>query len=83
LGWAAIALGASLKARRVTGRWTFARAVIEGYRNGKRAAWLSGQDYEQLMHQPIDQVRRRLRIPEPVLYRRTQAELAAMGKTGL
>jgi ubiquinone biosynthesis protein COQ4 len=83
LGWAAIALGASLKARRVTGRWSFARAVIEGYRNGKRATWLSGQDYEQLMHQPIDQVRRRLSIPDPALYRRTQTELAAMGKTGL
>jgi ubiquinone biosynthesis protein COQ4 len=83
LGWAAIALGASLKARRVTGRWSFARAVIEGYRNGKHAAWLSGEDYEQLMHEPIDQVRRRLGLPDPILYRRTQAELAAMGKSGL
>lgn len=83
LGWAAIAVGASLKAKRVTGRWTFARAVIEGYRNGKRAAWLSGEDYETLMHEPIDQARARLRIPDPVLYRRAQAELAATGKTGL
>ena len=83
LGWAAIALGASLKARRVTGSWMFARAVIEGYRNGKRATWLSGQDYEQLMHEPIDSVRRRLGIPDPVRYRETQAALAAMGKTGL
>ena len=83
LGWAAIALGASLKARRVTGRWTFARAVIEGYRNGKRARWLSGEDYELLMHEPIDRVRKRLGIPDPVLYRRAQAELAETGKTGL
>ena len=83
LGWAAIALGASLKAKRVTGRWTFAGAVIEGYRNGKRAHWLSGEDYEALMHEPIDQARARLRIPDPVKYRAAQAELAAMGKTGL
>lgn len=83
LGWAAIALGASLKARRVTGRWTFARAVIEGHRNGKRADWLSGEDYETLMHEPIDAARRRLKIADPVKYRQTQAELAAMGKTGL
>jgi ubiquinone biosynthesis protein COQ4 len=83
LGWAAIALGASLKARRVTGSWLFARAVIEGYRRGKRAEWLSGQDYEQLMHEPIDQVRRRLRLGEPVLYRELQSWLAARGYTGL
>jgi len=83
LGWAAIALGASLKAKRVTGSWMFARAVIEGYRSGKRATWLSGQDYEQLMHEPIDRARQRLGIPDPVRYRETQAALAAMGKTGL
>ena len=83
LGWAAIALGASLKAKQITGRWDFARAVIEGYRRGKRAAWLSGQDYEQLMHEPIDRARARLRLGEPVLYRETQALLARMGKSGL
>ncbi|HYZ47782.1 MAG TPA: Coq4 family protein [Sphingomonas sp.] len=83
LGWAAIAIGASLKARRVTGRWTFARAVIEGYRHGKRAAWLSAEDYEQLMHEPIHQARQRLGLRQPVKYRQAQAELAEMGKTGL
>lgn len=82
-GWAAIALGASLKARRMTGSWLFARAVIEGYRHGKRAAWLSGEDYERLMHEPIDAVRRRLRIADAVRYREAQAWLAARGKTGL
>ncbi|MFD1610799.1 Coq4 family protein [Sphingomonas tabacisoli] len=83
LGWAAIALGASLKARRVTGSWDFARAVIEGYRSGKRAAWLSGEDYEQLMHEPLDQARRRLGLSDPVRYRQLQVALAEMGKTGL
>lgn len=83
LGWATIALGASVKAWRVTGSWAFARAVIEGYRHGKQARWLSGQDYEQLMHAPIDRVRRELRIADPVRYRATQAKLAQMGQTGL
>jgi ubiquinone biosynthesis protein COQ4 len=83
LGWAAIALGAALKARRITGSWNFARAVLEGYHNSKRAAWLSGEDYEQLMHEPIDQVRRRLGIAEPVRYRAVQAWLAERGQSGL
>jgi ubiquinone biosynthesis protein COQ4 len=83
LGWAAIALGASLKARKVTGSWIFARAVIEGYRHGKRAKWLSGEDYEALMHEPIDQARRRLGLGDAVRYREAQAALAAWGKTGL
>lgn len=83
LGWAAIALGASFKAKKVTGRWTFARAVIEGYRHGRKAAWLSGEDYERLMDEPIDAARQRLRIADPVKYRAAQAELSAMGATGL
>ena len=36
LGWAAIAVGAALKAKRVTGSWDFARAVIEGNRRRAR-----------------------------------------------
>jgi ubiquinone biosynthesis protein COQ4 len=83
LGWAAIAAGASLKARKVTGSWRFARAVIEGYRRGKRAQWLSGQDYEQLMHEPIELARKRLRLGEPVRYRALQTWLAERGFTGL
>jgi ubiquinone biosynthesis protein COQ4 len=83
LGWAAIALGASLKARKLTGSWMFARAVLEGLRHGRQAAWLSGQDYEQLMREPIAAARRRLRIGDPVRYREVQAWLAARGATGL
>lgn len=83
LGWAAIALGASLKAKKITGSWIFARAVIEGYRLGKRAAWLSGEDYEALMHEPIADVRRRLRIADPVRYRAAQTWLSGRGYTGL
>ena len=75
LGWAWIALGAALRSRKATGNGLFARAVWEGYRNGRRAAWLLGEDYEALMHEPLDAARRRLRIPEPAAYRHAQAQL--------
>ncbi|WP_174298350.1 Coq4 family protein [Sphingomonas bacterium] len=75
LGWAWIAAGAALKSRRVTGGWLFARAVWEGYRNGRRAAWLQGEDHETLLHEPLDAARARLNIREPVAYRRAQAAL--------
>src|SRR5580704_8064954 len=43
LGWAAIALGAAFKA--VTeGHWAAARAIRQGYRRGKAAKWLPGED---------------------------------------
>ncbi|HEU4969237.1 Coq4 family protein [Sphingomonas sp.] len=83
LGWAVISGGAALKSLRITGETGFFRAVWEGYRNGKRAAWLSGEDYEQLLHEPLDQARRRLNIPEPVRYLRAQKRLAEQGLTGL
>ena len=75
LGWAFIAVGAALKSIRATGSRLFARAVLEGYRHGKRAKWLLGEDYEALMHEPLDAARRRLNILEPVAYKRAQAEL--------
>ena len=51
--------------------------MIEGYRNGRRAAWLMGEDYEALLHEPLDAARARLGIREPVAYRHAQAELGA------
>ncbi|GAA0669796.1 ubiquinone biosynthesis protein COQ4 [Sphingomonas insulae] len=77
LGWAFIAGGAALKSLRATGGTLFAKAVREGYRNGKRAAWLLGEDYEALMHEPIAAARARLNIPEPLVYRQAQAVLGA------
>jgi len=77
LGWAFIAGGAALKSLRETRGTLFAKAVREGYRNGTRAAWLLGEDYERLMHEPIDAARSRLKIADPALYRRAQAELGA------
>lgn len=83
LGWAAIAVGAALKSLRITGNGAFARAVWEGRRHGKRAAWLHLEDYEALMHEPLDTARTRLGIAEPRRYREAQKRLAAAGLTGI
>lgn len=75
LGWALIAAAAALKSLKVTGNRLFARAVWEGYRHGRAAKWISGEDYLQLLHEPIDAARARLRIAEPTAYLRAQREL--------
>ncbi|MGO4808659.1 Coq4 family protein [Cupriavidus sp. 2MCAB6] len=68
LGWAFIAAAAALKSLRKTGTTAYARAVIEGYRNGRKATWLLGEDYEALLHEPLDAARARLGIAEPIAY---------------
>ncbi|KAF7963830.1 ubiquinone biosynthesis protein [Cupriavidus sp. UYMU48A] len=68
LGWAFIAVAASLKSLRVSGSLAFARAVLEGYRLGKRAKWLLAEDYEILLHEPIDAARARLGIGDAPQY---------------
>ncbi|WP_213982577.1 Coq4 family protein [Sphingomonas sp. dw_22] len=83
LGWAFIAVGAALKSIRVTGKLDFLRAVREGYAHGKRAGWLHGEDYEALLNEPLDSVRKRLNIADPVKYRVAQASLAAAGLSGI
>jgi ubiquinone biosynthesis protein COQ4 len=83
LGWAFIGAGAALKSLSITGDTAFARAVWEGWRHGRRAAWLHGEDYEALMAEPLDAVRRRLRIAEPLRYRTARKRLAAAGLTGI
>ena len=75
LGWAFIGGAAALKSLGVTRNTLFAKAVWEGYRHGRVAKWISGEDYLQLLHEPIDSARARLRIAEPVAYRHAQREL--------
>jgi ubiquinone biosynthesis protein COQ4 len=83
LGWAFIGAGAALKSLRITRDTAFARAVLEGWRSGRRAAWLHGEDYQALMAEPLDPARARLRIAEPARYREAQKRLAAAGLTGI
>jgi len=46
------------------------RAVFQAWRNGQRAAWLPGEDYERLLAEPLDEARRRLKISPPTIYDR-------------
>jgi ubiquinone biosynthesis protein COQ4 len=68
LGWAVIALGAALRSRGVRAKHPYVGAIWQGYKRGKAAAWLAGEDYEQLMHEPLDAARRRLNITPATLY---------------
>ncbi|HEX8448889.1 MAG TPA: Coq4 family protein, partial [Allosphingosinicella sp.] len=83
LGWAFIGAGAALKSLRITGNTAFARAVWEGWRHGRRAAWLHGEDYQALMAEPLESARARLWIAEPVRYREAQRRLAEAGLKGI
>ncbi len=75
LGWAFIGGAAALKSLGATRGTLFARAVWEGYRNGRCAQWISGEDYEALHAEPIDAARARLGIATPVAYLKAQREL--------
>lgn len=67
LGWALIAAGAAFRSRR-EGDFPFRRAIFEGYRRGRSAAWLLGEDYERVLGEPLEQARRRLGIGPARLY---------------
>jgi ubiquinone biosynthesis protein COQ4 len=53
-------------------------AVREGYRLGKKAAWLPAADWENLLARPLSEVRSVLEIGELKLYRETLARVAAI-----
>ncbi len=67
LGWALIAAGAAFKSRNA-GEYPFVKAIRQGYRRGKAAAWLLGEDYERLMAEPLEGARHRLHITPATIY---------------
>jgi len=68
LGWAVIAIGAALKAWRTPGGKPAMRAIWEGYRRGRQAAWLPAEDYQRLLAEPLETARARLNLPPPTAY---------------
>lgn len=74
LGWLVIAVGGCLQSLRVKGGHLAVKAVIEGYRRGKAAAWLPGQDIEALLHEPLESARARLNLTPPTAYLSVPAE---------
>jgi len=75
LGWAFIGGASALKSLKVTGNSLFAKAVWEGYKRGRKATWFPAEDYEKLLHEPLDAARQRLGLGEPVAYLKAQREL--------
>jgi ubiquinone biosynthesis protein COQ4 len=67
LGWALIGLGAASRARRAK-TYPYVKAIWQGYRRGKAAKWLLGEDYERLMAEPLETARRRLNITPATIY---------------
>ena len=67
LGWALIAAGVASRSIRQPGH-PYTRAILEGYRRGRDAAWLLGEDYEALLAEPLDTARARLRLTPPHLF---------------
>lgn len=79
LGWLLIALGAAARSGGIAG---VRGAILEGYRHGKRSAWLPSVDYEALMHEPIEAARKRLGIAPPDRYRAVVARYRAGAPAG-
>lgn len=74
-GIAFIALMGALKIARENDR-RILRALWDGYRAGRRAAWLPAQDWEHLLTLPLDEVRERLGIELPRVYPELRAAVA-------
>ena len=49
------------------------KAIREAWRNGRKARWLPGQDWETFLARPLDQIRGELAIPVPALYQAAAA----------
>ena len=54
------------------------RAVWEAFRNGKKAAWLPGVDWEAMLKLPLDEVRRRLNIQTPLTYKSVEPRMMSL-----
>ena len=68
LGFAAIALmGAYDFTRKYPGNRIF-RAAWQAYRTGRKADWFLGQDWENLLTLPIEEVRKKLNVRTPDIY---------------
>jgi ubiquinone biosynthesis protein COQ4 len=44
------------------------KTILDGFRRGKKAAWLPGQDWESMLALPLEEVRRRLSLEASPVY---------------
>jgi ubiquinone biosynthesis protein COQ4 len=52
----------------------YMRAVLQGFRNGRKAAWLMPLDYEALFAMPLERARADLKISRPTIYENVPVE---------
>lgn len=74
LGWAFIAVGGCLRSLQDGNGKVVIKAVWQAYQNGKKAAWLPGEDFERILAEPVEAARQRLNIPAPDAYLAVPAE---------
>jgi len=67
-GFAVIASVVALRIARKLREPRILRAVYEAYRQGGRADWVVGADWENLLEQPLDAVRRQFNVSPTVQY---------------
>ena len=61
------AIGLS-KTRGADGGAAARRAILDGFRRGRKAAWLPAQDWESMLALRVSEVRHRLNLEEPPVY---------------
>jgi ubiquinone biosynthesis protein COQ4 len=64
----AIALIIGIALAKTRGAPQARKTILDGYRRGRRAAWLPCQDWESMLALPVEEVRRRLSLETPPAY---------------
>ena len=77
LGIGVIAFVGALKIAKETRRLGVIGAIWQGYRAGRRAAWLPGENWVDLLSEPLEALRTRLNIASPTRYREVRALITA------
>ena len=67
-GWALIAIGAALNAKRLGGGREHIAAIWQGFQRGRKAKWLLAEDYHVILAESAETARRRLNITPPTKY---------------
>jgi len=73
LGMAFFAVAWGLKTARAHRDQPILAAVWEGYRRGRSAVWMDDLAWEQLLREPLAEVRRLFGLGRPVVYDRIRA----------
>ncbi|MDC3979374.1 Coq4 family protein [Polyangium jinanense] len=69
----AIALIVAIGLMKTIGKPEARQVILDGFRRGKKAAWLPGQDWASMLALPVDEVRRRLSLEAPPRYTRVNS----------